>query len=585
MKYLLPAILALLLATKCGAVEIPADDVVFKALNDEMQRSMTRLQLDKYAKPYFIAYTVEQTDDFGVSASFGAIDSRHKDRKRTLVVDVREGDYSLDSSNSGGGGIRFGLGGPGAFGQAMTVDDNYDAIRHDLWLKTDSAYKSAIESLESKKAFLAETNEKDRPDSMSRETPVVSISDAANLSIDDRNAEDVACKLSAIFKEYPKIQKSYVSYDASADTRWFINSEGFCNRTPKRECIMAAIASAQADDGMMVSDIEIIAAETQDEMPPYAELERRVRGLADRVVKMSEAKPAEEYRGPILFEDAAAAEFFSEALQSNLGHAPEPLNKNNSFGALGKNPLADRLGMRVMPTFLNVVDDPLTRNYDGTKIISAYDIDDEGVKAQKVSLIEKGILKTFCMSRVPTHEIKHSNGHARGHAGVAENLYVISDSKMSPDDLKKRLIELGKEEGLKEVLIARRLWNFGAAALEPRMFMSNMMSSIMAGSEVMVMPPTVLYKVSVEDGHEEQIRGAQFGNLTMRVLRDIDSTSDKSSPYTLVSLSTALFSRGTPEPSTIVTPSIIIKEMEVHKASRQTERKPFLLNPYFEAKK
>jgi predicted Zn-dependent protease len=333
---------------------------------------------------------------------------------------------------------------------------------------------------------------------------------------------------------------------------------------------------------MMVSDVEMVSALTAKDLPPYAELEKRVRGLADRVVKMTQAKTAEEYRGPILFENQAAADFFAQSLQQHLGHNSEPLNKKNPFSEMMKNPLENKLGLRVLPTFMSVVDDPLTKSFGNTPIMSAYDVDDEGVRAQKVVLIDKGLLKTFCMSRSPTREIKHSNGHSRGGNGVASNIYIESTQKLTPTQMKAKLIEYGKEDGLPYVLVARRLWNLGAAALEPASLMGSIMAGFASGSEVKLMPPVLLYKVSTADGKEELLRGAQFSNLTMRVLRDIEATGNDTNAYSVISMANIMSTHSTPELSTVVTPSILVREVEVQKPSKQTELPPILKNPYFD---
>ncbi|MBS1995631.1 MAG: hypothetical protein JSS86_04940, partial [Cyanobacteria bacterium SZAS LIN-2] len=428
MKFLL---LPLLTSLTVGFVPSPEqDDVIFKALRDEMNRSTTRLHLDQYKGPYFVSYTVRQADEFEVTASFGAIDNTNKDVSRTLRVDVREGDYSLDSAHGGGGGSLSFLGGGGG-GSALVVDDNYDAIRHELWLKTDAAYKKAIEDLAAKKATLQESNIKDPPDSMSKEKPVVDISPVAKLDIDTTKATDMVRRLSAVFKDYPKVQKSFVRLEDKANTRWFVNSEGFCNRTPKSQCYLIAIASVQAANGAIVSDTEIAAAEKASELPSEEVLEKRLRNLAERLTKLSEAKEIDQYRGPVLFEGEAAAELVSQVLQTNLGYVPEPLSKLGSLSSKMKNPLADRLNSKILPSFITIVDDPL-RNMDGDKkIISSYRIDDDGLIAQKITPIEKGVLKTFAMSRVPSREIKQSNGHARGSTAACNNLYVLSDNKLS----------------------------------------------------------------------------------------------------------------------------------------------------------
>lgn len=579
MKFLLiPALTALTVGFTPSATD---DDVIFRALRDEMQRSTERLHMDQYKGPYFVSYTVRETAEFDVTASFGAVDSSDRDRSRSLRVDVREGDYKLDSAHGGGGGALSFLGGGEGHTTSLVVDDSYDAIRHELWLKTDAAYKKAIEDLAHKKAILQENNIKDPPDSMSKEKPVVDIEPVAKLEVDKAKVTDLVRKLSAIFKEYPRVQKSLVRLEDKATTRWFINSEGFCNRTPRNQCYLLAIASVQTANGAIVSDTEIVAADRSADLPPDAVLDQRLHNLAQRLTDLAEAKEIEQYRGPVLFEGEAASELVSQVLQSNLGYAPEPLGSMGGLGAKFKNPLADRLGTRILPKFITVVDDPLRDHEGDTPILSSYRIDDDGLHAQKITLIDKGILKTFAMSRVPSREIKQSNGHARGSTGVANNIYVISDNQLPADQLKAKLIAIGKENGLKEVLIARRLWNFFAASLEPQAQLSNLISGFMGGSELRLSPPIALYSLNTETGKEELVRGAQFGNLSLRLLRDIEATGDNTKSYLLFSGSNMLRSDNT-DLCTISTPSILVSELELTKPSKQTTLPPILKNPYFE---
>ncbi|CAM6006235.1 unnamed protein product [Sphagnum balticum] len=552
-----------------------------------MKRSTDRLQLDPYQKPYFISYGVRENDHVSVSASFGAVNSASHDRHRYLRVDVREGDYKLDSSNaSGRSGLSFLMDEMGGHGNEITVDNNYDSIRHEVWLKTDTAYKKAIEDLASKKAFLQEHEVKDLPDSMSKESPVVQIDKPGVLDTDLENRKAYSRRLSQVFKDFPKIQKSLVSLEESTWTRWFVNSEGFANRISKPYVALTVLAQARTEDGTSITDLEFIPAETFAGLPPEAEVEKRLRNFAERLVKLAAAKPVEQYRGPMLFEQQAAADFFTDILQPNLGISQEPLNKRSQFIPTQKNPLADRLNTRILPAFISVVDDPLTKQFGGKTITSCYAVDTDGVRAEKITLVDKGILKTFASSRVPTHEISHSNGHAAGHKGAADNLYIISDIKSTPKQLREKLIELGKEEGLKEVLIVKRLSNPLAAALDPESILTRAMS-LFAGlaGEAKLSPPVEIYKVSVADGKEEIVRGAPFGNITMRILRDIDSVGDDTKAYTQCGATKVFALSSNLENSTIITPSILVREVELQESPKESPHPPYSKNPYFEGKK
>ncbi len=575
-------LLLLPIFTALSLANVPSDDVLLRAMRDEMQRSAQSLHLDRYKNPYFISYKVKQDELYAVSASFGAVNSRAKTVKRSLSVDVRQGDYELDSSNaSSSGSLLSMLGGGGGVG-ALTTDNNYDALRHELWLRTDSAYKKAVEDLASKKAFLKDNVTKDVPASLSKEEPVVALDAPVHLEVDQNKIDDIVRRLSAVFRNYPEIEKSFVGFREQADTKWMINSEGFLNRHGKIECELVVLASARAKDKALVSDSEVFCVERDSDLPSYSDMEKKVEALAKRVILASKAEKLEQYIGPVLFQDEAAAAFFAGTLQNNLGHAPESLDKRNPFTMLSKNPLADKLGTRIMPAFISAYDDPQSRKFGKAKILSSYLVDDDGVKGQKVTLVDKGYLKAFAMSRVPSHDIKQSNGHARGNSGVVSNLYIVSDRKLADAKLKARLIELGKAEGLKDVIVVRKISNMMTGLVEADSIISSVISMFCGGGEITLSSPCEIYKVSVATGKEEPVRGAQFGNLSLRILRDIDATGSTTRAYPMVLGGNIKQLMSSSDLSTIVTPSVLVKEVEFRKPMEQAGLPPILKNPYFE---
>ena len=93
------AVASLLLALAAALPARAQDDVVMKAMRDELDRSMKQLQLENLEKPYFIAYRVVDSESTSVSASFGALDSSSQGRSRRISVEVRVGSYQLDNTN------------------------------------------------------------------------------------------------------------------------------------------------------------------------------------------------------------------------------------------------------------------------------------------------------------------------------------------------------------------------------------------------------------------------------------------------------------------------------------------------------
>jgi predicted Zn-dependent protease len=560
------------------------EDVVMKVLQDELARSTTRLKMDKATPPYYVGYTVKENVTFEVRAMFGALASRGEGRNRSLSADVRVGDYSLDNTNFSDGGMRMAMFGGGGRGgeSSFSVDDNYDALRHSVWLATDSAYKQAVEQLEKKKAHLQVKTIKDRPDDFSKEEPVVSVQPAAKLELDRDRWAQITRRVSGLFREYPSVQSSTVMFMAQAENRWFVNSEGFRHRVGETGIGMILLASAQSEDGMKMSDYEIFMGRVEKDLPSEEAIEKGARALAERLTKLTQAPVAEEYRGPLLLEGQAASEFFVQTLAPSLGNAHEPVGQDNPMMAMmgnngqGGNLLKEKLGKKVLPGFISVTDDPGAKEFAGSALLGGFEIDDDGVKAQKLTLVEKGTLKTFCMGRIPARAIAKSNGHGKGGAGRISNLFISSDAPKKPEELRARLLELAKEEDLKSVYIARRVSNMLSSVMNPQSLMQVMMGRMTAGAEgVSLLPPVLLYRVSVADGKEELVRGATFGKMTLRVLRDIDCMGDDAKAY-------AVMQGGSQELGGLVTPSVLLKEIELAKPGKETEKPPVLKNPLFE---
>jgi TldD protein len=406
----------------------------------------------------------------------------------------------------------------------------------------------------------------DRPDSFSKETPVSVIEPLETLEIDTDKWASNLRELTAIFKGHPLIRSSQASLGAIVDNHWFLNSEGFRNRIGEKSYALSINAQAQAEDGMHFSDQELIPAYTEKELPKLEELKKRATELANRLEQLAAAPKVEDYRGPVLFEGQAGAQLFHQVLEPKLARSASDMRRMMSTD------MSEKLGQRILPKFIDVVDDPNVKTFDGKPLFGCYDVDDDGLKGQKVTLVEKGILKTLCMSRVPTRTISHSNGHAKQGGSATSNLFINSDHKLSADALKARLLELGKEEGLKEVYIARRLTG-NPSDLD----MSNLQSffkAFMSGSGgTSLFPPVLLYKVSIADGHEELTRGGNFANISMRLLRDIDSTGNDVKPYAV---------QNSREITSIVSPSVLVTEVEIQKPDKTNTKKPILKNPNFD---
>lgn len=563
MKSLLATLLSLSATVAPVATQ---NENIFPAMKDEMERSISRLKLESHEAPYYIGYTVHDTDSLGLGATFGALTDDTREHARTLSVDVRIGDYKLDSA-SGSSDIGDIFGGSRSVGSSsISVDDNYDTLRRELWLRTDAAYKQAIEGLESKKTYLKQNTVEDRPDAFSKETPVVAVQPLETLDVDKEKWSNMLRELTATFKGRPMIRSSQANLAVMADNHWFMNSEGFKNRIGEKAYMVTISAQAQAADGMNFSDQELFPAYTEKELPKLDELKKRSAELCDRLEKLAAAPKVEDYRGPVLFEGQAGAQIFHQILEPKLARSASDMRR-----MLGTD-MSEKIGQRILPKFIDVVDDPNVKSFEGKPLFGYYEVDEDGLKGQKITLVEKGILKTICMSRIPTRTLSRSNGHGKRGGSATSNIFINSEHRLSSEALKARLLELGKEEGLKDVYIVRRITG-NASDLDFSNLQSFFKAFMSGSSGVSLYPPVLLYRVSVADGSEQLVRGGNFSNISMRILRDIDATGNDVKAYAV---------QNSREITSIVSPSVLISEVEIQKPDKTNTKRPILKNPNFD---
>lgn len=576
------SILSIALMFTCATSAIAQEDTVFNAMNDELGRSMKSLKLKGHDGPYFMAYTIRDKNIVKITAAFGALSSKHVYRDRDLGVDLRVGNYDLDNSKYGGDAGIFGalLGAMGAHGNDITIDNDYKVLRQALWEETDSSYKDAIEKLEAKKAYLEQNIVKDRPADFTKEKPIEYTEKTVSEPCDVDKWTKQTRDLSAIFKDYPKLDQSVVMFGLDTVNRWLVNSEGTKTFSARPEYVIMVSASARTVDNFTVCDSETFVGRTESELPPLAEMEKKIRALGDRLTAQADAPLVEDYNGPVLFEGDAAAEFFGQTLGQNFGNPLEPLGGGLAALMGNTNPLKDKVGQRVMPTFVSVVDDPGAAEYKGTKLFGGMNVDHEGVKSQKLTLIDKGILKTFCSTRTPSRYVKESNGHARYGNASTTNLFVQGDTTLNKAQLYEKLRELGKQEGLKSVLVVRRLQNMLTVVLDPKSIFMGMVGQMTKRSGFKLLPASEVYQIDVETGKETLCRATSFNGVGLSTMRDIVALGDDSAAYPLILPTTA---QG--DALSIVTPSVLVKELDTQKSEKSTEKAPILPNPYFEEKK
>src|SRR5437660_552359 len=229
----------------------PAPSPVLQALEQEMKRDFGVLKQKGDPAPYFISYSVRENNSINIEASHGALRSSDRDRSRLLDVDVRVGDYQLDSTHQIRGPRGTNTGPNFTYPVLMPIDDDVAALRSVIWLETDQKYKAAVERFIQVKANRAiKVEEEDTSADLSRESKQTAVLAPANLDLDIPTWQKKVQDFSALFNKYPEIYEGSVGLSSSATNDYLANTEGTSVQHGIASIRLSIYARTKADDGM-----------------------------------------------------------------------------------------------------------------------------------------------------------------------------------------------------------------------------------------------------------------------------------------------------------------------------------------------
>jgi len=558
-------------------------DVQLHAMADELARAKT-LQLASLDKPYFISYSSDDADMFMANGSLGGLLSSRRSRLRQPHIRIRVGDFSFDNTDSV-------LSQPASGAGTLPVDDNYRAIRGVFWSATDTYYKRATEDITRKRNMLRERSDADKTADYSPEKPVQIVRPVPVLKIDQAKWNDIVRRLSRRFEQHPDIASSAVNLRAISSTYRLVNSEGTTIRVPEEFTDLQIRMSSLLPDGTVIWNHAFLTAEHPDGLPDEQQIAKVVDDVASETDALRRAPMAEEYSGPVLFEGEASAAMLAQVLQDGLRQLRKPLTPANKSVAMLESPWATRMGTKVTPEWMSVVDDPSATAFEGHSLLGHYQVDSEGVPGQKVVLVDKGTLKGFLMTRQPIRNLTGSNGHGRlpGLFGAAlpvpGNFIVSADQHVSEQQLKTRLLEIVRTAGLKYGMIMRKL-DFPSAA--PISQLQQVIRQMQGSGVSRSITPAILAYRLYPDGHEELVRGVRFKEFSAKDLRDVAAASDTSYVLNYVNNGSSFDWIDTPGEATvssIVAPSLLFESVDLDRSRDELERPPIVPPPAFVAKK
>lgn len=536
---------------------------VLEFLAQEILRNLAELQGPAAELPaYYLGYDLVARDQLFLEAQEGQVVRQRLDHDRTVDVDVRVGTRELDNSHpvqqNYGPGNGLGTGVP------ISVQDDPLALSQALWMLTDAQYRDALDALsaaESAEQLRSQDEEKPPSPDFSEEKPNIHAEPPVSLDLQAlaKAWEPRLREASAALADDPRVLESQAVLLVTVDHRAFVNSENTRIQSSEIRLRLMLQAHAQADDGMVLQRFENFDAHGPDQLPTQAILVATAKRLREELLALRAAPLAEPYAGPAVLAGRAAGVFFHEIFGHRLeGHRQKDDAEGQTF--------SNMLGKRVLPAFLDMVDDPTAESLGGVPLSGHYHVDDEGVPAQRVVLVEKGKLKGFLLARSPVLPFKTSNGHGRrerGYQAVARqgNLIVTSRKTIPDKDLRRALVEEVRRQG--------KPYGLWFSDIEGGYTITDR-----SGPQAFKVMPRLVYRVFPDGRPDELVRGADIVGTPIAAFETIIATGD--TPGIFNGMCGA---ESGDVPVSAVSPSLLLRNLEIERASHEREKPPLLPPP------
>ena len=510
---------------------VSAQGIIMKAMEDEMERSMSELKYKEYDSPFYIRYQIDDTKQYQVSASLGALVSTYYYPARSKFIRVMAGNYefndeSLDSNINQT---------PTGFNSwTVPLGDDYFGLRRSLWISSDQVYKSAariyashLNYLETKGKTIEET-----PHRRFAKVPVeVYTSTEKPIDISLEFIENKAKEVSSAFQAYPELHNSAVNAFHFTTDSYFLNSEGTKIQTIKNITMMQLSAAQLSESGELAFKQKYYLAEQPEKLPTNETIKNDITALVDEMKTQLEAEEFDgSYDGPVLFMDDAIP-FLINNVVGNFS-ASDIETKNSGFGiSYNTDPIDEKIGEKVASTTFSLSLIPHLREYKGQPLLGAYDFDGEGVRpADEIILVKNGLLENVMTSRTLAKDSHKPTGTNSGPGVVSVS---VSESSTT-DDLKAKLISRAKDQELEYAIVVRKFetgFGFGCN----------------------------VYKVDLNDGSEQLMRSAQVSNFELKSLKKIKGGSADRKVYNLPNMGAGK------AVSYIVPSALLIEDVEIEK--------------------
>jgi len=542
--------------------------MLLDSMATELHRNQAELKLQGHEPPYFIGYQVKQGEQYEIAARYGALFQNDFNRDRKLYVEVRVGSYEFDNSIGEDLDFNFSLKGNSYITYKNgPIDDDPMALRTALWLITDERYKNALFNyLKKKGENVYSVDNPKKPPSFSREKPVEFVQSPVDFSFDRQRWTRLARDLSGRFKSARAVFDSEVRISAAKIVRYHVSTEGSRLVTEQTLYGVHIQGVTRAEDGQLLEDSRDFYSAIEGRLPSDLRLSESTEKLISELLALREAPAIDPYTGPAILEPAAAGVLFHET----IGHRLEG-ERQDDDAAEGKT-FRGQVGRRVLPGFISIYDDPTVSAVRGEGLNGFYRYDEEGVPAQRATLVEDGILRSYILSRHPVEGFLHSNGHGRSQGNRKPmarmaNLIIDSKKQVSDAELKTMLIAEAKRQGKPYGLIIRDITGGST-------------NTSTFGYQAFKGVPRMVYRVDVRDGKETLVRGVEIVGTPLSSINKIMATGKAHGVF-----NGFCGAESGHVPVSTVAPPTLLQEIELQRAMEGKDRPPLLESPTSALKK
>lgn len=520
------------------------DNVIFSAMKDEMSRTVDSLRVEGAPAPFWTGYITNRYRSFSVTGELGGIsDATITPWKTSTMTHVLLGNYRHNSDVPMQ---------PLIIGGSANDELSYNGLRRSFWQSSFMAYVSSVNMMAQKQNYLNQNPlpaALEKVPDMQRSAPGTYVMDikGRDSEIDMEKLQGYAKTLSAIFEDYKYLTGTSVKIFGDQLDTYRSTSENVNIKQPHDMITIKANAQFMDDNGVMLADEMVLQYEHISELPSLDTLVAKVRRFADDCMAMRNAPTlAEDYKGPVMYEDDAARQVFTENyLLKGKFYAQPSLQENPKSLGL-------KIGKKIMDERLTITNETALADWNGTPLYGNYTVDADGFKPQpSMTIVDKGVFKMMLNRATPAQYALKSTGSSRwfndpmqAMPGVGIGTLVVSATGTTDAaKMEKALVKLAKKAKVDCAYVISK---------------SKDCTSLR------------LYRVDLKTGERQLVK---TNHITL-------PTQDQMKRFEAISSSSVVTNKVSPYTHSVVTPSsVIIGDMELSVPMMKSARKPALVYP------